>query len=269
MTCDPRPPADPFGEHARSGADSESIAMASRRIDRCRSCGGRRLHEFLDLGRTPLANALRQRGDLVRPEPRFPLVAALCVDCTLVQITETVHPTILFREYMYASSYSETVLHHAAAICEELRVSRSLDRGSFVIEIASNDGYLLQYFMDAGIPVLGIEPARNIAQLAQARGVPTRPDFFSRELAGQLVREGLAADVILANNVLAHVADLNGFVAGVAALLRPDGIARFEFPYVGDLLANLEFDTIYHEHLCYFSAGAIDALLRRHGLVFT
>jgi SAM-dependent methyltransferase len=241
----------------------------SSQIKSCRSCGGTTIREILDLGLSPLANALIERGRLDEPEPKFPLTVVFCADCSLVQITETVHPEILFSHYLYASSYSDTLLKHAEGICNELASTRRLDRESLVVEIASNDGYLLQYFKRLGIPVLGIEPARNIAAIANSRGIETRCEFFSAQLAKRLAKEGVRADVVLANNVLAHVADLNGFVGGVTEILKDDGVARFEFPYAGDLVDRLEFDTIYHEHLCYFSAHAIESLFKRHGLVFT
>jgi SAM-dependent methyltransferase len=187
----------------------------------------------------------------------------------MVQITETVRPDMLFGNYVYASSYSETVVRHAEAVCEELCRNHALNENSLVIEIASNDGYLLQFFATRGIPVLGIEPAANIAAIAQRRDVRTRVAFFDSDLAEQLVRENVRADVVIANNVLAHVADINGFIAGIKRILKPGAIARFEFPYLGDLIGNLEFDTIYHEHIFYISAHAIEHLLRRHGLVFT
>ncbi len=240
----------------------------SQRIDACRSCGYTDINEFLDLGLMPLANALIRPEERLKEEPRFPLVTAFCGRCSLMQITETVNPELLFGHYLYASSYSDTMLRHAEGIAKELTDTRGLGPESLVVEVASNDGYLLQYFKQLGIPILGIEPARNIAAIANQRGINTRCEFFSAELGRRLRREGVAADVVLANNVLAHVGDLNGFISGVAAVLKPGGVARFEFPYVGDLLDKLEFDTIYHEHLCYFSAHAVEALLRRHGLVF-
>lgn len=184
-----------------------------------------------------------------------------------MQITETVPPEVLFREYAYFSSFSDTMVSHARAISERLCDERKLDSDSLVIEIASNDGYLLQWYHKAGIPVLGIEPARNIARVAEAeRGVRTISEFFGQELALQLVREGQRADVIHANNVLAHVADLNGVVAGFATLLKPEGIAVVEVPYLKDLMDHVEFDTIYHEHLCYFSLSALTQLFGQHGL---
>jgi predicted TPR repeat methyltransferase len=206
------------------------------------------------------------KEQLKQAEPRFPLEVVFCSDCSLVQITETVPPEILFRDYLYFSSFSETVLANARQMVRELLARRPLTKQSLVVEIASNDGYLLQYFQQVGIPVLGIEPASNIAKVAVKRGISTLNEFFSLHLASQLVTQGKQADIIIGNNVLAHVADLNGFVRGVATLLKPTGIAQFEVPYLKDLLDKCEFDTIYHEHLCYFSLTALERLAQRHGL---
>lgn len=241
----------------------------STTIDACRSCGGRTLLPVLDLGSTPLANRLLDPARRDEPEPSFRLNVVFCPACALVQIDETVSPEVLFREYFYFSSVSDALVEHSRRHAEALVAARGLGRGARVIEAASNDGYLLKWFQPHGVEVLGIEPARNIARVAVERGVPTRADFFGLETARGLVAEGLTADVVLGNNVLAHVADLNGFVAGAALLLRPGGIVELEFPWVVDLVDHVEFDTIYHEHLCYFSAHAIDALFRRHGLVLT
>jgi SAM-dependent methyltransferase len=232
----------------------------------CRSCGGR-LDVFLDLGKTPLANALPRPEDRGRPEARYPLEAALCAGCALVQLTETVPPETLFGEYLYFSSFSTTMVEHARSLAARLVPERKLDGGSLVMEIASNDGYLLQWYAREGIPVLGIEPARNVAKVAVERGIPTECAFFGREVAKQLAGAGRRADVVHAHNVLAHVADLNGFVAGLKLLLKPSGVAIVEAPYLEDLLDGLEFDTIYHEHLFYFSVTALVPLLARHGLV--
>jgi SAM-dependent methyltransferase len=232
----------------------------------CRSCGSGELEVVLSLGSTPLANALLTTEQLAQPEPRFPLDLAFCAACSLVQITETVPPETLFREYLYFSSVSDTMVRHAQALVEELTAERHLGEGSLVIEIASNDGYLLQFYRQRNVPVLGIEPAENVAKEAVARGIPTITDFFDAHVARRLVGEGRRADVVHANNVLAHVADLNGVVEGIATILAPSGVAVIEVPYVKDLLDRCEFDTIYHEHLCYFSLTAIEGLMRRHGL---
>jgi len=215
----------------------------------------------------PLANALLTADDLERPEPTYPLDLAFCPDCALLQINETVPPEQLFREYLYFSSYSDTMLRHAEALAGRLIDQRTLSDSSLVIEIASNDGYLLQYYRQAGIPVLGIEPAVNVARAAQdERGIRTLTEFFDLGLARQLSSAGERADILHAHNVMAHVADLNDFVAGLPVLLKDEGIAVIEVPYVKDLLDRLEFDTVYHEHLCYFSLTAVQRLFARHAL---
>ena len=235
-------------------------------ITHCRSCGGAGLALVLSLGATPLANSLLDAGQLGADEPRYALDLVFCPACSLVQITETVPPELLFREYVYFSSFSDTMLRHAADIARELIAVRRLGADSLVVEIASNDGYLLKNFVAAGVPVLGIEPARNIAEVAQARGVATVCEFFGATLADELASAGRRADVIIANNVMAHIPDINGVVAGVARLLKPGGVFVVETPYIADLVERLEIDTIYHEHLFYYSATAFEALLRRHGL---
>jgi SAM-dependent methyltransferase len=234
----------------------------------CRSCGTSGLENVLSLGRTPLANALLTVEQLGAAEETYPLDLAFCSNCSLVQITETVPAEKLFREYPYLSSFSDTMLQHAEAIATKLVRSRDLGATNLVVEIASNDGYLLQYYKRAGVPVLGIEPASNIARIAeQERGIATVCDFFGAALAERLCAEGRRADVLHANNVLAHVADLNGFVHGISRLLKNEGLAVFEVPYVKEMIDRCEFDTIYHEHLCYFSLTALRGLFERHGLV--
>ncbi len=221
----------------------------------------------MSFGRTPLANALLTKGQLSKPEETFPLDLVFCAYCSLVQITEVVQPDKLFREYLYFSSFSDTILRHCQKLTERIVASRGLGSESLVVEIASNDGYLLQYYQQKGIPVLGIEPAKNIAKVArQQRGIKTICKFFSLDLAKRLVAQGKRADVLHAHNVLAHVADLNGLAAGAAKLLKDDGVWLVEVPYLKELIENVEFDTIYHEHLCYFSLTALDRLFRSHGL---
>jgi SAM-dependent methyltransferase len=233
----------------------------------CRSCGRAGLEQILSLGRLPLANALLRWEQLSQPEPTFPLELAFCPTCSLVQILETVPPEAMFHRYPYFSSFSDAAVRNAGAIAERLISARQLNGGRLVVEIASNDGYLLQFYKQAGIPVLGIEPAANIAQVAEReRGVPTLCQFFSADVARSLVEEGHRADVIHANNVLAHVPDLNGMIEGVRILLQDDGVAVIEVPYVKEMIERCEFDTIYHEHLCYFSVTALDHLFERHGL---
>jgi SAM-dependent methyltransferase len=236
----------------------------------CRSCGAAPLDAVLSLGRTPLANALRDQASLGLPEPTYPLDLAFCPDCSLLQITLSVPPEQLFREYAYFSSYSDTMLRHATALARRLVRERKLGPDSLAVEAASNDGYLLKTYRAAGVPVLGIEPARNVARVArEINGVATREEFFTAELAHQLAQDGQLADVFHAHNVLAHVPDLNGFVAGVRAVLKPRGVAVVEAPYVKDMLDNCEFDTVYHEHLCYFSLTALNHCFTRHGLSIT
>jgi hypothetical protein len=205
-------------------------------------------------------------SELDAPEPRYPLDVALCPACALVQLVETVDPAVLFADYAYLSSFSDTMLRHAQAYSQRLLQSRALGASSLVVEIGSNDGYLLRHFRQAGVPVLGIDPARAAAAAAERAGVPTRTAFFGRELADQLVGEGIRADVVLANNVMAHVPQINEVVAGVVRLLKDEGVFVVETPYVRDLLDRLEFDTIYHEHVFYYSLTALRALLARHGL---
>ena len=237
-------------------------------IPACRSCGHAGLQTILDMGRTPLANALLDASQLDEPESTYPLELVFCPHCTLVQILETVSPDVLFREYVYFSSVADTTLRHARTLAQRLIVERRLNVDSLVVEAASNDGYLLRNYHEAGIPVLGIEPAFNIAHVACDRhGIETRCDFFSEGLAKQLRTEGRRADVFHAHNVLAHVADLNGFVRGIRAVLKDDGVAIIEIPYVKDLMDHVEFDTIYHEHLCYFSLTALVNLFERHSLI--
>jgi hypothetical protein len=235
----------------------------------CRSCGAADLYPVLSLGDTPLANSLLTADRLAEPEPRYPLDLCLCRVCALVQITETVPPEILFRDYLYFSSFSDTMLRHAEELATRLVAERSLGEENLVAEAASNDGYLLGFYRALGVPVLGIEPARNIAAVAEERGIPTIAEFFDAELAARLAAEGRRPDVMHANNVLAHVADLDGFVEGIAIVLAEAGEAVIEAPYVKEMIDRCEFDTIYHEHLCYFSLTALDALFERHGLIVT
>ncbi len=234
---------------------------------RCLSCGRKGLEPILSLGEMPLANAYLAPGELDQEEKRYPLELAFCPDCSLVQITETVPPEELFSEYLYFSSFSETMLGHAKDLAERLTKERGLDGDSLVIEVASNDGYLLQFYQKAGVPVLGIEPAANVAEAARReRGIPTLTEFFDVELAARLAAEGRRADVVHGHNVLAHVPDLNGFAEGLGRVVKDDGLIVIEVPYVKDLIDHGEFDTIYHEHLCYFSLTAVERLFKRHGL---
>ncbi|HUI06159.1 MAG TPA: class I SAM-dependent methyltransferase [Verrucomicrobiae bacterium] len=238
------------------------------KIADCRSCGGRNLEPIISFGRTPLADALLRETQLSEPEVTAALDLVFCPACTLVQITETVAPEILFcRDYPYYSSVSPTLLKHFEDSAKQIIESRQLSAGSWVVEAASNDGYMLRNFVERGIPVLGIDPAEGPVENARRAGVETRCAFFSEDLARKLrEQEGRGADVFLANNVLAHVADTNGFVEGIRIILGQTGVAAIEVPYVVDLVDHCEFDTIYHQHLCYFSVTALDRLFRRHGL---
>ncbi len=233
----------------------------------CRSCGSENLLPILSFGDTPLADRLLTAEQLDQPEMVAPLELVFCEDCALVQITESVSPNILFGEdYPYFSSVSPVLLQHFRSSAQDIITKRKLDVSSLVVEAASNDGYMLKAFAEQHIPVLGIDPAGPPARAAQEAGIPTLNTFFTLDLARQIAEEHGKADVFLANNVLAHVPDLNGFVDGIRTVLADDGVAVIECPYVVDLINHSEFDTIYHQHLCYFSVTALDRLFRRHGL---
>lgn len=233
----------------------------------CRSCGSSNLQTILSFGNTPLADRLVNVEQLNQYDLTAPLTLAFCPDCSLVQILETVKPEVLFgQEYPYFSSVSQALLEHSRKNALELIEARGLDENSLVVEPASNDGYMLRNFSERGIQVLGIDPAQGPANAAVKAGIPTLNTFFSLPLARKLREDGKLADVMIANNVLAHVVDLNGFVEGIATLLKDSGVAVMEMPYVLDLIQKVEFDTIYHQHLCYFSVTALDKLFRRHGL---
>ena len=232
----------------------------------CRSCGDIGVLPVLSLGRTPLANALLKPHQLDLYEETYPLELVFCPKCTLIQITETIPPEKLFNEYLYLSSFSETVLQNAREIANRMANHCNLDNNSCVVEIASNDGYLLRNYKEKGIPVLGVEPAQNIAKISNEAGIPTVSEFFDLELAKQLQEQGKAADIIHANNVVAHVANLHRVVEGIANLLKPNGVAIIENHYVKNLIDQVEFDSIYHEHLCYYSATSFRNLFNRHKL---
>ena len=237
-------------------------------ISACRGCGRSTLREILALGDMPLSNGLLSDSQLSQEEPKIPLTVVFCPACSLVQIRETVDPRVLFSpDYPYFSSVSDAWVGHCRENAFELIGSRNLGPSSRVVEIASNDGYLLRNYAERGIPVLGIDPASGPAAVARQNGIPTREAFFGPDLARTLVDEGIQADVIHANNVLAHVADLIGVVNGIRTLLTEHGVAVIEVPYVRDLIDHCEFDTIYHEHLCYFSVTAVSRLMAQQGLV--
>ncbi len=238
-----------------------------RRQSSSRSCGGSAPRPFLSLGETPIANSLLTEDRLAAPEPRYPLGVGFCPTCSLVQLTHELPAEVIFSaDYPYFSSFSDALRRHAREHSLNLVATRGLDERSLVVEVASNDGYLLRNFVEAGVPALGIEPTPGPATAAREVGVETLEAFFTAELAEQLRAEGRLADVIVANNVMAHVPDLNGFVAGFRTLIADDGLITIENPYVRDLIERREFDTIYHEHFCYFSCTAVVRLMRRHDL---
>ena len=232
----------------------------------CRSCGRPLTHEFVDLGMSPLCESFPTAEQLDRMEPFYPLRVLVCDGCFLVQLREYVSPEEIFTEYAYFSSFSESWLRHARAYVEAMTERFGLGPTSSVVELASNDGYLLQYFVERGIPALGIEPAANVARAAVERGVPTEVRFFGVEAARDLVARRGVVDLLLGNNVLAQVPDLNDFVGGMPILLAPDGVLTLEFPHLVRLVDGNQFDTIYHEHFSYFSLTAVKTLLARHGL---
>jgi hypothetical protein len=243
----------------------------------CRSCGGAgdgtvesngsaSLVPVFDIGETPLANSLLNESQLVEREANYPLELAFCPTCTLLQITESVPPETLFRDYVYFSSFSDTMLQHSRRLATRMVDERRLNSQSLVVEAASNDGYLLQFYAQHGVGVLGIEPARNIAAVARTKGVSTIEEFFSNAFAAELRKQGLRANLFHAHNVFGHTPDPNDFAAGIATLLADDGLAVIEVPYALDMIEGCEFDTIYHEHHCYFSLTAFDHLFRRHRL---
>jgi SAM-dependent methyltransferase len=234
---------------------------------RCRFCANPLAHSMVDLGMSPLSNAYLRADRLQQMEPFYPLHALVCERCFLVQLGEFASPERIFSDYAYFSSYSDSWLRHAREYVDTISARLGLDERSQVVEIASNDGYLLQYFVERGIPVLGIEPAANVARAAEERGVPTLVRFFGAELARELVEQGTRADLIVGNNVLAHVPALNDFVAGLRLLLAPRGVVTMEFPHLLRLLEENQFDTIYHEHFSYFSFTTVEAVFSAHELV--
>ena len=234
----------------------------------CRSCGGGESELVLDLGEQPLANNLPCADDLSQPEPRFPLRLVVCANCWLLQITDLVPSVDLFSEYIYFSSYSDAWVNHAAQGAQRYLREFELGADDWVVEIASNDGYLLRHFAAADVPHLGIEPAENVAAVARDKGVETRVDFFTADLARELGAEQ-RADLILGCNVFAHVPNPNDFVAGLKELLDFEGRAILEFPHAMEMVAQGEFDTIYHEHVFYFTLTALEPLFARHGLRIT
>jgi SAM-dependent methyltransferase len=232
----------------------------------CRLCAAPLEVTFCDLGMSPLSNAFVKPSEAHRGETFYPLHAWVCGRCFLVQLEAFEAPERIFSDYVYFSSYSDSWLDHSRRYADAMGTQLGLGAGSLVIEVASNDGYLLQYFKQAGVPVLGIEPARNVAQAAEAKGIPTLCEFFGRALAARLAREGRCADLVVANNVMAHVPDLNDFVAGLRLALKPTGVLTIEVPHLLKLIEERQFDTIYHEHFSYFSFTTARRALERHGL---
>ncbi|MPZ18396.1 MAG: methyltransferase domain-containing protein [Luteitalea sp.] len=233
----------------------------------CRFCGEGLKHSFVDLGMSPLCESYVTGDRLDHMEPFYPLHVLVCHHCLLVQLGEYVAPDEIFSEYAYFSSYSDSWLEHARCYARAMTNRVGLGPHSLVVEVASNDGYLLQHFVDQQIPVLGIEPAANVAAAAASKGVRTVVRFFGRQLAEELLEEGVQADLLVGNNVLAHVPDLNDFVSGLATLLKPTGMLTLELPHLLRLIEGNQFDTIYHEHFSYFSLHAVERVLGAHGLV--
>lgn len=234
---------------------------------KCNFCKATLKHTFVDLGMSPLVSSYLRKEDLHQMEPFYPLHVYVCETCYLVQLPEVQTPEKLFSHYPYFSSYSETWLQHAKAYVEYMIERFGFDSRSQVVEIASNDGYLLQYFKEKGVPVLGVEPARNVAEVAQATAIPTIVKFFGIQTAQELVGEGKQADLIVGNNVLAHVPDLNDFVGGMKILLKPQAVITMEFPHLMKLMAENQFDTIFHEHFSYLSFMTVRRIFTGHGLI--
>jgi len=235
-------------------------------IKPCRFCGVELRHTFVDLGMSPLCESYLSADDINRAEIYYPLHAYVCSRCFLVQLEQFESGEHIFSDYAYFSSYSNSWLNHCEKYCDKIAKRFGLNERSFVVEIASNDGYLLQYFVQSKIPVLGVEPAGNVAKVAIEKGIPTLVRFFGAELASELALEGHVADLVAGNNVLAQVPDLNDFVAGLRILLKPDGVITLEFPHLLRLIERNEFDTIYHEHYSYFSLLTTRHIVENHGL---
>ena len=231
----------------------------------CRFCGGA-LAEFVDLGMSPLCESYVAKEQLNSMEPFYPLAAHVCRDCVLVQLQEYVGPENIFSEYAYFSSYSDAWLDHARRYVEAITERLGLGPASRIIELGSNDGYLLQYFVERGVPVLGIDPAANAARAAEQRGVPTLVKFFGIETARELAEGGIQADLVLGNNVLAQVTNLNSFVEGIGVILKPDGVCTIEFPHLLETIAGNQFDQIYHEHFSYFTALTAEKIFAAHDM---
>lgn len=235
-------------------------------VKKCRFCSTSLKHSFCDLGLTPLSNTYLSELDLKKKEPFYPLHAYVCELCYLVQLEEFETPENIFSDYAYFSSYSDSWLKHAKQYTDLMTQRFGFNKSNLVIEIASNDGYLLKYFKEKNIPILGIEPAANVAKVAQQAGIPTLIKFFGTQTARELVQEGKQADLLLGNNVLAHVPNLNDFVSGMSTVLKPNGVITMEFPHLLRLMEENQFDTIYHEHFSYFSFLTVEKVFAKHGL---
>lgn len=233
----------------------------------CRFCSNELKHTFCDLGMSPFSNSYLNAEQTQGMEPFYPLHVYVCEKCYLVQLQEFETPAYIFSDYAYFSSYSDSWLAHAKSYTERMIARFGFDASSHVVEIGSNDGYLLQYFKEQFIPVLGIEPAANVAEVARKKGIPSRVQFFGVTTAVELAAEGLQADLLLGNNVLAHVPDLNDFVAGMKVLLKPDGVITMEFPHLLRLMQENQFDTVYHEHFSYLSFMTVQQVFAKHDLI--
>lgn len=239
---------------------------STHHVGLCRLCSSPLVHTFVDLGMSPPCESFVAADAANDVEPFYPLHAFVCDECFLVQLQEYVAPENIFTEYAYFSSFSDSWVAHAKRYCDMVIERFALGESSFVVELASNDGYLLQHFLTSNIPMLGIEPAVNVAKVAIGKGIPTLTEFFNEALAIDMAARGQKADLIIGNNVLAQVPDINDFVAGMKALLKPEGVITLEFPHIEKLIEENQFDTIYHEHFSYFSLLTIEKMARRHGL---
>jgi len=231
----------------------------------CRNCGNSLTYTFADLGASPLCNELVQPEKINKGQQTYPLHAYVCEECFLVQIGTGISPQEIYADYTYFSSYSDSWLDHSKQYVQEMTSNFNINPDCFVMEIASNDGYLLQYFKDKNIPILGIEPSGTVAKAAKEKGIPTEEVFFGKQTAEEIKSEYRSADLILGNNVLAHVPGIHDFMDGLEVVLSEDGIMTFEFPHLMQLVENNQFDTIYHEHFFYYSLHAVKTLFKKHG----
>ena len=238
--------------------------MVKQKFD-CRGCGNNLTQTFIDLGKSPLANSYLKKNE-IKNEKKIPLKVYVCKKCFLIQLPKFETPKKIFSEYAYFSSFSSEWVNHAKKFADEISKKMKLDKEKMVLEIASNDGYLLQFFLNKKIPILGIEPAKNIAKVAQKKGIPTKVAFFDAKLALKLKEEGVKPNLIIANNVLAHVPDIHSFIKGLKLILSLDGIITIEVPHLLKLIKNVEFDTIYHEHYSYFSLKVLKKIFEEHDL---